>query len=167
MKRIIAAVDFTDVTEDVIDTAVELCRSTGARLYLLHTAKPQTPASTYLDPMVPGGIPVMIDTSALERERLRQLEAMTDRLRRDQIDVKTLYLEGAAAELIADTVEATQADLVVLGSHDHGSLHHLLFGSVREQLLQRGTCPVLVVPRRSTRPAYFREAGSPSGVHPG
>ena len=38
------------------------------------------------------------------------------------------------------------AGLLVVGSHGHGGLHHLLVGSVTEAVLRQSTIPVVVVP---------------------
>jgi nucleotide-binding universal stress UspA family protein len=43
---------------------------------------------------------------------------------------------------------AVGADLVMVGSHGHGGLHHLLVGSVTEDVLRRSTRPVIVVPAK-------------------
>ena len=35
--------------------------------------------------------------------------------------------------------------MIVVGSHGHGALYHLLLGSVSEGIIRKTTCPVLVV----------------------
>ncbi|HEX2416634.1 MAG TPA: universal stress protein [Micromonosporaceae bacterium] len=41
---------------------------------------------------------------------------------------------------------AASADLLVLGSHGHGRLHHVALGSVSEACIREASCPVVVVP---------------------
>ncbi len=52
---------------------------------------------------------------------------------------------GSAAELIAATSEKGRFDLVILGSHGHGSLTNLVMGSVATKVLARCRTPVLLV----------------------
>ena len=40
------------------------------------------------------------------------------------------------------------AELLVIGSHGHGAMFDLLFGSISEGIVRRSTLPVLVVPSR-------------------
>jgi nucleotide-binding universal stress UspA family protein len=61
----------------------------------------------------------------------------------------TATISGQVIRGYAPTVltkVAVDADLLVLGSHGHGRLHHAVLGSVSEQCVRRATCPVVVVP---------------------
>jgi nucleotide-binding universal stress UspA family protein len=66
---------------------------------------------------------------------------------------------GPAAAL---TRAARDADLLVLGSHGHGRLHHAVVGSVAEECIRAAACPVVVVPvphpERATRAAEVEVA---------
>jgi nucleotide-binding universal stress UspA family protein len=45
---------------------------------------------------------------------------------------------------------ATRADLLVVGTHQRSSVDRLLVGSVSTAVLEHATCPVAVVPVRSS-----------------
>ncbi|HET8661357.1 MAG TPA: universal stress protein [Micromonosporaceae bacterium] len=78
--------------------------------------------------------------------------------------VQTLYreLDAAVTDFVTPPTVATEvvrgtpslvltraaedADLLVLGSHGHGRLHHAVLGSVSEDCVRRACCPVVVVP---------------------
>ncbi len=53
-------------------------------------------------------------------------------------------VEGRPAKVLV--AAATDADLLVLGSHGHGRLYHVALGSVSESCIREATCPVVVVP---------------------
>jgi nucleotide-binding universal stress UspA family protein len=52
---------------------------------------------------------------------------------------------GAPAEVIADTARKGKFDLVMLGSHGHGSLGNLVLGSVATKVLAGCSTPALLV----------------------
>ena len=54
--------------------------------------------------------------------------------------------EGSVVEEILKTAQEISADLIVMGSHGHGPVYHLLVGSVTEGVLKAGLRPVLLVP---------------------
>ncbi|MGB8339952.1 MAG: universal stress protein, partial [Chthoniobacterales bacterium] len=54
--------------------------------------------------------------------------------------------EGTVVEEILKTSREISADLIVMGSHGHGSVYNLLVGSVTEGVLKAGKRPVLLVP---------------------
>lgn len=53
-------------------------------------------------------------------------------------------VEGRPVQVLVDA--AADADLLVLGSHGHGRLHHVALGSVSEACIHQASCPVVVVP---------------------
>ena len=52
---------------------------------------------------------------------------------------------GSVAEVVADTATKGRFDLLVMGSHGHGSLANLVMGSVATKVLARCNTPVLLV----------------------
>jgi nucleotide-binding universal stress UspA family protein len=38
------------------------------------------------------------------------------------------------------------ADLIVIGAHEHGKFYHCLFGDTTESLIRRAHCPIMVLP---------------------
>ena len=63
------------------------------------------------------------------------------------IPLQTEYfaLQGAPSDVILETVREYGADLVVMGTHGHSGLAHVLLGSVAERVVRTAPCPVLTV----------------------
>lgn len=60
------------------------------------------------------------------------------------VSVASEVAQGVAADVLA--AAARDADLLVLGSHGHGRLHHTALGSVTDACVRKAGCPVVVVP---------------------
>lgn len=58
---------------------------------------------------------------------------------------ETTVLEGPAAEAILEAARVRGCDLIVVGSRGLGRITAALLGSVSQQVVQRATCPVLIV----------------------
>ena len=52
---------------------------------------------------------------------------------------------GSAADLISQTAKAGHFDLVIMGSHGHGTLTNLVMGSVSTKVLSQCDIPVLLI----------------------
>ncbi|MBS0468810.1 MAG: universal stress protein [Proteobacteria bacterium] len=66
-------------------------------------------------------------------------------LGRHGVQLKTMVKIGPAGETIAKVAESGKFDLIVMGTHGHGSLGKLVMGSVSTQVLAQCTVPVLLV----------------------
>ncbi len=53
-------------------------------------------------------------------------------------------VEGRPADALVQA--AKDADVLVVGSHGHGRLHHAVVGSVAEECIRAAVCPVVVIP---------------------
>ena len=52
---------------------------------------------------------------------------------------------GPPADTIVRMAHERGADLIVMGTHGHTGLRHVLLGSVAEQVVRLAPCPVLTV----------------------
>jgi nucleotide-binding universal stress UspA family protein len=73
------------------------------------------------------------------------LSPVTKFLLRHGIDAKTVWKSGHAGETIAKFADAGKFDLLVMGSHGHGTLVNLVMGSVATAVLSHCKVPVLLV----------------------
>src|SRR6218665_1645633 len=66
-------------------------------------------------------------------------------LARHGIEAKSSWKVGHAGETISKFADSGKFDLVVMGSHGHGTLGNLVMGSVATQVLAHCGVPVLLV----------------------
>lgn len=59
--------------------------------------------------------------------------------------LQTQHQVGAAGDVLADAATKGRYDLVVMGSHGHGTLGSLVLGSVASRVLAQCKTPVLLV----------------------
>jgi nucleotide-binding universal stress UspA family protein len=60
-----------------------------------------------------------------------------------------LIREGPARSTIIEVASEVEADLIVMGTHGHTGLTHLLIGSVAEHVVRHSRIPVLTVRQNS------------------
>lgn len=80
---------------------------------------------------------------ATEAERV--LAPVTKFLLRHGIDAKSSWKTGHAGETIAKLADNGKFDLLIMGSHGHGTLVNLVMGSVATQVLAHCKVPILLV----------------------
>ena len=141
MKNILVAIDFSNVTQKVIEQGVLLTRAFDCKLWLIHIAAP--------DPDFVGYVTGPQFRRDLRAETLRdehkKLQHQADRLRKQGINITTLLIKGETVDAIVREASKLAADLIVIGSHGHGALYKTLMGSVSEGVIRHAPCPVLIV----------------------
>jgi universal stress protein A len=143
-KRILVPTDFSDPSTEALATAVAFAQLSGATLDLVHVA---VEASFVLPPPVDLA-PVPIDMSAIMARVNDSLASEEARVRAAGISCETAVLVGRPDAEIVARASATDAQLIVMGTHGRSGLAHALLGSIAERVVQHAPCPVLIVPRR-------------------
>jgi nucleotide-binding universal stress UspA family protein len=142
METILVAIDFSEVTERLLEQAFRLAEAFGADLRIVHVVAP--------DPAFVGfeaGPSTVRQKRAKElRKEHRSLQYMGERARARGLEAKTLLLQGPTVETLLDQADKGRADLILAGCHGHGRLYKTLVGSVSEGILRNPPCPVLLVP---------------------
>lgn len=141
-RSIVAATDFSDFSERVVQRAAHLAKQHQAELHLIHVVRPLDlyPGMT-LAPDEFGHH----DEELLQAEQSR-LDAMATSLASQlSIRVHAATRLGRAHAEIASYAREISADLVVAGARGENTLMNLFLGSTAARLLQVATCPVLIV----------------------
>lgn len=86
----------------------------------------------------------IVDTYYAE-EAEKVLAPVSKFLLRHGIDAKSSWKVGHAGESIAKLADSARFDLLIMGSHGHGTLVNLVMGSVATQVLANSKVPVLLV----------------------
>jgi len=157
MQKLLAAVDFSEITDVLLDQAARLAKALNAKLWVLHVASDETQAITYetiqyssYSPEfvgLPGDVQLARDLSAEEIKREHaHLHAISSKLRSDGIDAQAILIKGDAAKLIIEKANDLGVDMIILGSHGHGLLHKALLGSVSESIIRHSRGNIMIVP---------------------
>jgi nucleotide-binding universal stress UspA family protein len=147
MKTILVPVDFSKVSRYVLAEAAHLARLTKARLVLMHTVQPPA-VVTDLAPLVGEALQMTAELEVIGRRHLRRLQK-SPTLR--GLKVETICEQGFPVAQILAQAKRLRADVIVLGSHGHGAVYHLVVGSTANGILKHAPCPVLIVPAPEKR----------------
>ncbi|MEN9535482.1 MAG: hypothetical protein RLZ22_1152 [Verrucomicrobiota bacterium] len=146
MKTILVAVDFSDVTKQVVSTGTMLAKALGANLCLFHVVEPEPSYTAY--GFTPDEFPALhAYHEEAKRRAVTKLGELLETVHKDVPNAVSQIAEGGALSALLDQVKEKHADLVVLGSHGHGAIAALLLGSVAEGMLRKAVVPTLIVPR--------------------
>jgi nucleotide-binding universal stress UspA family protein len=151
MKTILVPVDFSKVSRYVLAEAARLARLTKARLVLLNIVQPPA-VVTDLAPLVGEALQLTAELEVIGRRHLHRLQK-SPTLR--GLKVEAICEQGFPVAQILAQAKRLRADVIVLGSHGHGAVYHLVVGSTANGILKHASCPVLIVPAPEKR----RKAG--------
>jgi nucleotide-binding universal stress UspA family protein len=143
---VLVAIDFSDRSDDIIAEGLALARASSGVLHLLHVAAGEPDFAGYdKEDINPFTRQARAGQLTDEHKRLRE---MAEQLGGHGVEVAPLVVIGPTAERIKEAADHVAASHVVIGSHGHGGLHHLLVGSVTEEVVRHTDRPVVVVPVR-------------------
>jgi nucleotide-binding universal stress UspA family protein len=146
MKTILAPIDFSAVSPQVVKEAAKLAASLRARLVLLHVVQPPIVTDSDLGPQTSADYIAAASASAA-----KNLAALQKTLRAKGLTVTTKHLTGHPGQVTVDQATALHASYIVLGSHGRGAFYELMVGSTASRVLKQARCPVVVVPKRSRK----------------
>ena len=146
MKTILAPIDFSPVTERVVEEAARLAEVMSGSVALLHVVRIPQAASEY--GMELGSLAQF--TTTMEQSADQQLKEVEDGLRERGISVQSVRVTGSPTSDILDQATKLGADYIVIGSHGHTAFYDLVIGSTASAVIKRAVCPVIVVPASKT-----------------
>jgi nucleotide-binding universal stress UspA family protein len=144
MDKILVAVDLSDIASIAIDYAATFAGAFKSHVHILHVEVP-VPAyigNEIVQPVIPA------DTDE-EFERIRKdLASMAEYLHQRGVKADYELVKGPVVETIVEKATSYNADLIVLGAHNHGFLYRAFIGSVCSGVIKHAPCPVIIIPAK-------------------
>lgn len=132
--RILVPVDFSPCSDAALSYAQRFGSPFDSVLHLLHVAE-----ATFLRAMVAN--PADKDTAVLNRLDALLTGAGRERFR----PVTAVEHSDHPADEIVRYAGLNDIDLIIMGTHGHTGLAHVLLGSVAEKVVRHAPCPVLTL----------------------
>jgi universal stress protein A len=140
LRHILVPTDFSAGSNEAFATAVGFALDTGARITLFHVG--HVPTQIFPDMIMTLGAEVIHD---IEHQADELLEQLCARARTAGVDAEWQTSIGTTHEEICARAAQLGVDLIVIGTHGHTGLSHVLLGSVAEKVVRKAPCPVLTV----------------------
>ncbi len=125
--KILAALDFSEVSDSALYSAVELARTTGASLCVM----------------------TALDDGETEREAKHHLARVVEQAGGSDVKVMTHVEQGDPREAIVRAAKNLGMDLIIMGTHAREGASKL--GSVAEAVTRTSPLPVMIVRRTIPR----------------
>lgn len=146
--KVLLATDGSEEAGFAARAAVELCKTTGSELHVVHVG----PAVPHVGDMGPVFLDPQTEQAAqksFDEESQKQLDAEVKQVGELGGSVAGAHLKSAVhpADQIIRLAEDLGVRTIVIGSRGRGGVRRALMGSVSEDVVRHAHCPVLVVRR--------------------
>ena len=145
MKNIVVAIDFSQITPEIMTQAETLAQAFKSKLWLIHITEPEPDFVGFKT----GPQPKRDHWAEQFRKEHKQIQDLAEELRQKGLDTVALLTQGSTVETILAEAKKLAADLIIVGSHGRSGLEKFFMGSVSEGILKDALCPVLVIPASS------------------
>lgn len=145
LKKILFPTDGSENSKRTLECVLEFARKFESEVVILHTYDPPLPSYA-----PPGGVINRYTLSIEMEENLKEyaqklLQSVKTKFEAENIKCSGILEKGHAGHAIINTIESEQCDIVIMGSHGHGTLESLLLGSTSNYIVHHTKCPVLLV----------------------
>ncbi|MHC4512675.1 MAG: universal stress protein [Planctomycetota bacterium] len=141
LKKILLPTDFSERAAHAMSYAGDLAKTFGAQIDLVHVH--QSPI--YTGAFGYGTIELPANYEDETRKAvLARLDDQRKKLRQD-ISVKTTFLEGVPFQELINYAAENDVDLIVMSTRGYTGLKHVLLGSTAERVVRVAPCPVLTI----------------------
>ncbi len=137
LKRILVPIDFSEHSKNALKYAVPFAKQFGAEIILVYVVEPTVyPADFSFGQF---GFPNVEDEFRSRGEE--QLAGLIEKEIRKEVKARKLVLTGKAFIEIIKTAREEEVDLIIIATHGHSGVEHMLFGSTAEKVVRKAPCP--------------------------
>ena len=142
LHRILVPIDFSKHSQNALNYAVAFAEKFGAEIYLLNVVQD---LALFIPDAVTAVPPISPPVEQLTAAARSALNDAILKMPLQNIPHHAEVREGTPFYEIIQFAKEKSIDLIVMGTHGHSGLVHVLLGSVTEKVVRKSPCPVLTV----------------------
>jgi nucleotide-binding universal stress UspA family protein len=142
LHRILVPTDFSKQSQNALKYAAAFAEKFGAELYLLHVVQD---LAVFIPDMLTVAPPVVPSVKELTDAVYVAFDRIVEDNQLAAVTIHREVREGSPFSEIVRFAREENIDLIILSTHGHTGLAHMLLGSVTEKVVRKAPCPVLTV----------------------
>lgn len=141
IRSILVPIDFSTHSKNALKYAIPMAVQFRASLHLVYVVEPTIyPADLGFGQVVLPGV-----EDELREKGAQELEALIEKEIAGQVEATCAVRTGNPHHEILSEAEEKEVDLIVVATHGHSGVEHMLFGSTADRIVRHAHCPVLTV----------------------
>ena len=151
-QKILVAVDLSPIAEIVFDRAINLAKTSGASLILLHVLssdEEEAPTPVLYSVEYPLNQQVVEEYQkqwqAFQAKGFAALEAMKNEAIKQDVNTEIMQIFGRPERIISKQAKQSAVSLIIMGNRGRSGLKELFLGSVSNYVIHHSHCDVLIV----------------------
>jgi universal stress protein A len=153
IKKVLVPIDFSDYSKSSLKYAVNFGKNFKASLVLVYVVEPVI----YPPDFSMGQIAIPTAGIEMDKRAKEELDKLAEKEIPSDLSVKKLIKTGKPFIEIIETASEEDVDLIIIATHGHTGVEHILFGSTAEKVVRKAPCPVLTL-REPAKGFKFKEA---------
>ena len=141
IKKILVPIDFSDYSKNALKYATQFAKQFNAKIYLVYVVEP----IIYPADFSMGQVAIPSADIDLHSRAEEELTKLSKDIVSGNLQVEILIKTGKPFVEIIETASANDIDLIIIATHGHTGVEHLLFGSTAEKVVRKAPCPVLTL----------------------
>ena len=133
--------DFSDYSKNALKYAINFARSFKADIFLVYVIEP----AIYPPDFSMGQIAIPAIDAEMDKRAVEELEKLARQEIPNDLNCKTIIKSGKPFIEIIETATEEDIDLIIIATHGHTGVEHILFGSTAEKVVRKAPCPVLTL----------------------
>ncbi|GAB6282238.1 MAG: universal stress protein [Ignavibacterium sp.] len=141
IKKILIPIDFSDYSKAALKYAVSFSKIFDAELILIYVVEPVIyPPDFSMGQVALPTVDLDLNTRAKE-----ELDKLVKTEINSKLKARTIVRTGKPFVEIIECVKEEDIDLIIISTHGHSGVEHILFGSTAEKVVRKAPCPVLTL----------------------
>lgn len=147
IKKILVPVDFSEYSKMALDYSIEFSKRFSSELILIYVIEP----IVYPSDFGLGQIPINQVDFEIQSKAEEELKKLVDEKVPPGIKASSIVRTGKPFLEIINAAQEFNCDLIIIATHGHTGIEHILFGSTAEKVVRKSPVPVLTVREKKSK----------------
>lgn len=141
LRKILVPIDFSEYSKKALHYAIPFARQFHAKILLLYVVEPTIYPADFSFGQI--GMPNVENELRVKGEQ--ELQELIAEEIKGVVPAEGLVKVGLPFVEVVSYAKEEGIELIIVATHGHTGVEHVLFGSTAEKIVRKAPCPVLVV----------------------